>query len=195
MIQLIITLPDGSLVPTLPNELLEHRITIGSGVNCTLVVPHESVAEEHVELLLDSGEYLVADLVGGGATKINGHPIDRGVHYQLETGTKIQMGEVEAVYIASDMLGDVLLPAVEDEVQEAAAEPEASSAAFRAAPAAAAAEYPPGGYPLPVHPPGVFVPRKAARSLWVMASVAVTFVAVAAALVVGYLSSTVSIQH
>lgn len=192
MIQLIITLPDGSLVPTLPNELLEHRITIGSGVNCTLVVPHESVAEEHVELLLDSEEYLVADLVGGGVTKINGHPIERGVHYQLETGTKIQMGEVEAVYIASDMLGGG--PAVEEEDQEAVYEPEAPAAAFRAAPAAAA-DYPPGGYPLPVHPPGVFVPRKAARSLWVMASVAVTFVAVAAAVVVGYLSSTVSIQH
>lgn len=193
MIQLIITLPDGSLVPTLPNELLEHRITIGSGVNCTLVVPHESVAEEHVELLLDSEVYLVADLVGGGATKINGHPIEPGVHYQLETGTKIQMGEVEAVYIASDMLGGGI-PAVEEDVQESVSESEAP-ASFRAAPAAAAADYPPGGYPLPVHPPGVFVPRKAARSLWVMASVAVTFVAVAAAVVVGYLSSTVSIQH
>jgi len=196
MIQLIITLPDGSLVPTLPQELLEHRITIGSGVACTLVVPHDSVAEEHVELLLDSNGYLVADLVGAGATKINGHPIEPGVHYQLETGTKIQMGEVEAVYIAADMLQNAAVDA--GEVQEPESEPAgppASGVFVPAMLAVASADLPPGGYPLPAHPPGMFVPKKAARSLWVMASVAVTFVAVAAAIVAGYLSSTVSIQH
>jgi len=196
MIQLIITLPDGSLVPTLPQELLEHRITIGSGVGCTLVVPHGSVAEEHVELLLDAEEYLVADLVGGGATKINGHPVEPGVHYQLETGTKIQMGEVEAVYIAADMFGDSHASAgAFQESDSGSSGGGVAEAVVSVMPAVVSTKLPPGGYPLPVHPPGVFVPRKAARSLWVMASVAVTFVAVAAAIVVGYLSSTVSVQH
>jgi hypothetical protein len=39
----------------------------------------------------------------------------------------------------------------------------------------------------------VFVPRKAARSRWVVFSLVVTFAAVAAAVAVGYLSTTVSI--
>lgn len=208
MIKLIITLPDGSLVPSLPSELLEHRITIGSGVDNTLVVPHESVAEAHVELVLDDEGYLVADLVGGGATRINGHAIEPGVHYQLETGTTIQMGDVEAVYISTDGLtenesdGHVVAASVHS--FESDSEPGGEGGGFEAqtggpvqavaalaAPVIVAGEFPPGGYPKPVHPPGVFVPRKAARSLWVIASVAVTFVAVAAAVAAGYLSTTV----
>ena len=206
MIKLIITLPDGSLVPSLPSELLEHRITIGSGVQNTLVVPHESVAEAHVELILDDEGYLVADLVGGGATRINGHAIEPGVHYQLETGTTIQMGDVEAVYISTEGLAedeaDAQAVAVAVHSFEHDSEPEAEggheaytatpaqAVAVLAAPVTVAGEFPPGGYPKPVHPPGVFVPRKPARSLWVMASVAVTFVAVAAAVAAGYLSTT-----
>ncbi len=181
MIKLILTLPDGTL---LPHELLESRITIGSGVECTLVVPHASVAETHVELLLDTTGYLVADLVGSGATLINGHQVEMGVHYQLETGTKIQMGEVEAVYIASEPL-----------VGASQAAQSHSTHVSMAAGAVHDSGGVPGSYPLPQHPAGVFVPLKAQRSLWVMASVAVTFVAVAAALAVGYLSSTVSLQH
>lgn len=209
MIQLIITLPDGSLVPTLPSELLEYRITIGSGVGNTLVVPHESVAETHVELLLDPEGHLVADLVGGGATKINGHPVEPGTHYQLETGTVIQMGEVEAVYINADVpeghvseaesIGDegsseYDVTAAEEAGAESAVESATSAVAVAAQSAVVAQEYPPGGYPRPTHPAGVFVPRKASRSLWVMGSVAITFVAVAAACATGYLS-VVSGQH
>lgn len=211
MTKLIITLPDGSLVPSLPSELIEHRITIGSGVDNTLVVPHHSVAEIHAELILDSAGYLVADLVGNGATKINGHPIEPGLHYQLETGTTIQLGEVEAVYIAADSVAALSLESHElsDEglSNEPAPDPHvhggqafsqnhsAPSAVVAAAPLAAAGEFPIGGYPLPKHPAGVFVPKKAARSLWVIASVAITCVAVAAAVAIGYLSSTVSIAH
>jgi predicted component of type VI protein secretion system len=209
MIQLIITLPDGSLVPTLPSELLEYRITIGSGVGNTLVVPHESVAETHVELLLDPEGHLVADLVGGGSTKINGHPVEPGTHYQLETGTVIQMGEVEAVYINADIpegqapgvesfgeenASEYDAMAVEEAAVDSAMESSTSAVAVAAQPVVAAQEFPPGGYPRPAHPAGVFVPRKAARSLWVMGSVAITFVAVAAACAAGYLS-VVSGQH
>lgn len=212
MTKLIITLPDGSIVPAMPSELLERRITIGSGVDSTLVVPHDSVAETHLELIMDEGGYLVADLVGNGATKINGHAIEPGLHYQLETGTTIQMGEVEAVYIDADLLGDDLSEpelAANGVSHAASMDAHASqghsaatsrsgpvaAVAVSAAPAVASGDFPPGGYPLPKHPPGVFVPRKASRSLWVMASVAITFMAVAAAVVIGYLSSTVSIQH
>jgi hypothetical protein len=52
-----------------------------------------------------------------------------------------------------------------------------------------------GSFAPPVHPPGVFVPRKAERSLWVMASVAVTFVAVSAALVAAVLAANMTVQR
>jgi hypothetical protein len=93
--------------------------------------------------------------------------------------------------------------AVVDQSYEDASEPDgeggheaysaspAQAVAVLAAPVTVKGEFPPGGYPKPAHPPGVFVPRKAARSLWVIASVAVTFVAVAAAVAAGYLSTTV----
>ena len=172
MIKLIITMPDGSLISALPSELAETRITIGSGVSSTLVVPHETVAETHVELLMDEAGYVVADLVGGGSTLINGFPVEPGDYYRLETGTRIQMGEVEAVYIDSEAVLQTEVTAVEGTF-------DAGLAADKA---------PAGGGP----PPGVFVPRKAPRSLWVMASITVTFVAVAAAAVAGYLSVSLS---
>jgi len=186
MIKLIITLPDGSQLP-MSSELLDQRVTVGSGVDSTIVVPHESVAETHLELLLDGSGYLVADLVGGGTTSINGHAIEPGVHYQLETGTNIQLGEVEAVYIASDSSaaeGTTGTGHTESEPEgQFASNPHSMSGVFA------------GSASLPVHPPGVFVPRKPERSLWVIASVAVTFVAVAAAAAAAFLSAGTGGQH
>ncbi len=184
MTKLIITLPDGSLLPT-PAELLDQKIIIGSGVGCTIVVPHDSVAEAHVELLLDAEGYLITDLVGGGVTAINGHPIEPGAYYQLETGTQIQIGTVEAVYIAS-------------EHSEAQSEPVVTAGAknaFANSVPVSSGGAAPGSFALPVHPPEVFVPRKAERSLWVMASVAVTFVAVTAALLAAVLGANMSSQR
>jgi len=177
MIKLIITMPDGSLISALPSELAETRITIGSGVGSTLVVPHETVAETHVELLMDEVGYVVADLVGGGATLINGFAVEPGDYYRLETGTRIQMGQVEAVYIDSEAVVQAEVTAVEGTFEAAVS--------TYTAPVVGGL---PGSFPLPKHPPGVFVPRKAPRSLWVMASITVTFVAVTAAAVAGYLS-------
>lgn len=183
MIKLIITMPDGSLISALPSELAESRITIGSGVGSTLVVPHETVAETHVELLMDESGYVVSDLVGGGTTLINGFPVEPGDYYRLETGTRIQMGEVEAVYIDSEAVVQLEAAPVEGTF-EAAVAPYAGPAVGGL----------PGSFPLPKHPPGVFIPQKAPRSLWVMASITVTFVAVAAAAVAGYLSVSLSVH-
>lgn len=196
MIKLIITLPDGSVLPT-PEQMSEERVTVGSGVENTIVVPHDSVAESHLELLSDGHGYVIADLAGGGLTFINGHPIEPGVHYQLETGTSIQLGEVEAVYIAAEVAavdGDQEHPEQPQftESQEDVAAEEAFAPTVSAVPFAGVA---PGGYPLPIHPAGVFVPRKPERSLWVMASVAVTFVAVAAAAAAAVLSSSISVAR
>ena len=185
MIKLIFSLPDGVL---LTHELTESRITVGSGVGNTLVIPHETVAESHLDLVPDTSGYLVADLVGGGVTTINGHPIEPGLYYQLETGTQIQLGAVEAVYIASQPEESHGVAVVAEAVESAPEE------AFEAAGHAGSSGPAPirfGAFPVPKHPPGLFTPLKTRRSLWVLGSCAVTAVAVVAAVYVGYLSTTI----
>jgi predicted component of type VI protein secretion system len=182
MIKLILTLPSGVLMT---HEIVEPHLVIGSGVGSTLVVPDDSVAESHLELVQHETGYLVADLAGGGATQLNGHVIEPGSHYQLETGTQIQLGAVEAVYIASEAAVPLEPVAAQSSHQETAVE-------FSQALASGSAnrDLPPGAYPAPKHPPGVFVPLKTQRSLWVFGSIAVTLVAVAAAGYAGYLAVT-----
>jgi predicted component of type VI protein secretion system len=180
MIKLILTLPSGVLMT---HEVVEPHLVIGSGVGSTVVVPDESVAEGHLELVQHEGGYLVADLAGGGLTQLNGHPIEPGSHYQLETGTQIQLGAVEAVYIASESA--VSVQPMGQAPREDLAEEFEQAVAF----ASADAELPPGAYPAPRHPQGVFTPLKTRRSLWVLGSIAVTLVAVVAAGYAGYLAT------
>ena len=182
MIKLILTLPSGVLMT---HEIVEPHLVVGSGVGSTVVVPDDSVAESHLELVQHESGYLVADLAGGGLTQLNGHVIEPGSHYQLETGTQIHLGAVEAVYIASDM-AVALEPFAEHTGLEESAEGAAHPVAF----GAAEGNLPPGAYPAPRHPPGVFVPLKTERSLWVFGSIAVTLVAVLAAGYAGYLAVT-----
>ena len=183
MIKLILTLPSGVLMT---HEVVEPHLVLGSGVSSTVVVPDETVAESHLELLQYESGYLVADLVGGGLTRLNGHVIEPGSHYQLETGTQIQIGAVEAVYIASEAAVPVQ-PVVAEASEEESGEDFAHSASVGAGHQRA-----PGSYPLPTHPPGVFVPLKTQRSLWVLGSIAVTLVAVVAAGYAGYLAVTLT---
>jgi predicted component of type VI protein secretion system len=184
MIKLILTLPSGVLMT---HEVVEPHLVIGSGVGSTVVVPDESVAESHLELLQHESGYLVADLAGGGLTRLNGHVIEPGSHYQLETGTQIQLGAVEAVYIASESAASVQPIAV-----QAPEEAMAGGGAHAFASGSPNGDLPPGGYPAPRHPPGVFVPLKTQRSLWVFGSFAVTLVAVVAAGYAGYLAVTLA---
>jgi len=184
MIKLILTLPSGVLMT---HEVVEPHLVIGSGVDSTVVVPDESVAESHLELVQHESGYLVADLAGGGLTQLNGHVIEPGSHYQLETGTQIHLGAVEAVYISSES-GASVQPIAAQAPDESLAEEFSHSFAS----GSASGELPPGGYPAPRHPPGVFVPLKTQRSLWVLGSIAVTLVAVLAAGYAGYLAVTVT---
>jgi len=183
MIKLILTLPSGVLMT---HEVIEPHLVVGSGVSSTVVVPDETVAESHLELLQHESGYLVADLAGGGLTQLNGHVIEPGSHYQLETGTQIQIGAVEAVYIAAEAAVPVQ-PVSAEVSHEDSDEDFAHSAS-----GSAGLERPPGSYPPPKHPPGVFVPLKTQRSLWVLGSIAVTLVAVVAAGYAGYLAVTLS---
>jgi predicted component of type VI protein secretion system len=184
MIKLILTLPNGVLMT---HEVIEPQLIVGSGVGSTVVVPDESVAESHLELLQHESGYLVADLAGGGLTRLNGHVVEPGSHYQLETGTQIQLGSVEAVYIAADAavaLQPVTGPTREYETPREPVSPVAAGSGGGAVPS--------GSYPPPRHPPGVFAPLKTQRSLWVLTSILVTLVAVAAAGYAGYLAVTLT---
>jgi hypothetical protein len=169
------------------HEIVEPHLVIGSGVGSTVVVPDESVAESHMELVQHESGYLVADLAGGGLTQLNGHVIEPGSHYQLETGTQIHLGAVEAVYIASEAVA-----AVQPLAAQAAPEEPAEDFGHSVAIGSRDGGLPPGAYPAPKHPPGVFVPLKTERSLWVFGSIAVTSVAVVAAGYAGYLAVTLT---
>ncbi len=169
------------------HEIVEPHLVIGSGVGSTVVVPDESVADSHLELLQHESGYLVADLAGGGLTRLNGHVIEPGSHYQLETGTQIHLGAVEAVYIASEAAA-AMQPLATEASHEEPPEDFGHSVAFGSKDGG----LPPGAYPAPKHPPGVFVPLKTQRSLWVFGSIAVTSVAVVAAGYAGYLAVTLT---
>jgi hypothetical protein len=93
---------------------------------------------------------------------------------------------VEAVYIASEAA-----VAVQPLAGAAVVESDNTGAPLFDAGSGGRA-LPPGGYPRPKHPPGVFVPLKTQRSLWVLTSILVTAVAVAAAGYAGYLAVTLS---
>lgn len=183
MIKLILTLPSGVLMT---HEVVEPHLVVGSGVSSTVVVPDESVAESHLELLQHESGYLVADLVGGGLTQLNGHVIEPGSHYQLETGTQIQIGSVDAVYIASEAAVPV------QPVSVVALHEESDEDFAPAATVGAGRHRAPGSYPGPTHPPGIFVPLKTQTSLWVPGSIAITLVAVVAAGYAGYLAVTLT---
>jgi pSer/pThr/pTyr-binding forkhead associated (FHA) protein len=149
MQQIIINLPDGS---SAAYELTLPTVTVGSSMENVIIVPHESVAMEHLRITLDVSGYIIEDLAGGGATALNDYPIEPGTPYQLEDGMRIRMGETEAVYSAPQ----AVVEEVEDELVEEEPEQEVLAA--------------PGSFPKPTHPAGVFVPKKAHLSLWMVTS-------------------------
>lgn len=148
MHQLILNLPDGT---SSAYEITLPSVTVGSGMESIIIVPHESVAPVHVHITLDVSGYVVSDMAGDGTTALNDYPIEPGTAYQLEDGMRIRMGEVEAVYSA---------PQTEEALEEA----EPVEVAVEELPV-------PGSFPRPVHPPDVFVPKKAHLNLWMVASV------------------------
>lgn len=150
MQRLIFNLPDGSSVA---HEITLPDVTVGSGAENAIVVQHESVADQHIQIMLDVSGYVISDLAGNGTTWINDYPIEPGTPYQLEDGTCVRMGEIEAVYCVEQ-------PETEDEnpSEEGEPEPEEKPLAL------------PGSCQRPAHPPGVFVPKKARVNLWMVSA-------------------------
>lgn len=158
--KLTVTFPDGTQTPF---DLTLPAVTIGRGIQSTVMVPDDSVGESHVELSLDVTGYLITSLVGEGETLLNGHPLESGVAYQLESGSVIRMGQVEALYEAEQTV---------EEPEEVEADP---------------VDFPtPGSFDLPKHPAGVFVPLKGEVNVLMVASIAMAVVAVLGALWFGF---------
>lgn len=168
--KLTVTFPDGTETPF---DLNLPSVTIGRGIQSTVVVPDDSVAESHVELSLDVSGYLITSLAGEGETLLNGHPLEPGSAYQLESGSVIQIGGVQAVYDAAETMAEA--PA------EAPAQP---------------VDFPtPGSFDLPKHPPGVFAPVKSKVNFLMIASVVLVAMAVLGALVVGFSATEIRLPR
>jgi hypothetical protein len=164
--KLTVTFPDGAQTPF---DLKLPAVTIGRGIQSTVLVPDDSVAESHVELALDVTGYLITSLVADGETLLNGHPLESGVTYQLESGSVIRMGQVEALYESEQR--------VEEPVRAGGGEP---------------VDFPaPGSFELPKHPAGVFVPRKGQVNAMMVVSLLMAGVAVLGAFWFGFTAANV----
>lgn len=136
----------------------------------TIIIPHETVADLHVELTLDVTGYLVTDLVGEGATLLNGHPLEKDMSYQLEAGTQLSIGGVIAVYDCEVEPEPVAPPAPVD--------------------------FPvPGSFPRPVQPAGLFTPVKQKGSPMLVLSILLTLLALGAAGFFGMASADIHLPH
>lgn len=164
--KLTITFPDGAVSPF---DLSKPSITIGSGIQNTVILPHDSVAANHAELSLDVSGYLITDLVGEGKTLLNGYALEQGASYQLEGGTQLTFGEISALF------------EVEVEAQAQAAPKVQRQADFPA----------PGSFPAPKHAPGSFVPLKKQMNLAMILSVVLSVVAVLGAVALVLMSSEI----
>lgn len=168
--KLTVTFPDGTETPF---DLTLPAVTIGRSIQSTVVVPEDSVAETHVELSLDVTGYLITSRAGEGETLLNGHPLEAGAAYQLEPGSVIQMGSVQAVYDAE--------VAVAEEPEVSRGEP---------------VDFPmPGSFDLPKHPAGVFVPLKSRVNFMMVASVALVAIAVLGALFIGFTATEIRLPR
>lgn len=136
------------------------------------MVPDESVAEAQFELSLDVTGYVITDLAGDGSTLLNGYPLEQGVAYQVESGSVIRFGGVEALY--------------ECEVAQAAAEPTGKkSVAFPE----------PGSFERPEHPAGVFVRKKAGVNVLQVVAVVLAVLSVLAAAYFGFSAGEIGVPR
>ena len=169
MQQLIVNQSDGT---STAYELSLSTVILGSGMDCVIIVPDESVAAAHVQITLDVTGYVVSDLAGNESTFINDYPIEPGTAYQMENGMRIRMGNVEVVYVVEEEA-----PVAEESPAEA--QEEAVAAVYQVD-----ESFPvPGSFPLPRHADGAFAPAKGGVNLWLAASIVTTVLSVGFAVV------------
>lgn len=169
MQQLVINQADGT---STAYELSLSTVTIGSGMDCVIIVPDESVAPMHIQITLDVSGYVVADLAGDGTTAVNDYPIEPGTAYQMENGMRIRMGTVEVLYLIE--VEAAVVEAAASEVQDA--DSEQAYQVVESFPA-------PGSFPMPRHTDGAFAPAKSGVNLCLVACILTTLLSVGFALV------------
>jgi predicted component of type VI protein secretion system len=77
------------------HELTDEMITIGRGLDNTIVVNDPSISTHHAQLLLEGDAYRLKDLDSTNGTRVNG---DSASEMLLRFGDRIQFGSVEARY-------------------------------------------------------------------------------------------------
>lgn len=169
MQQLIINQSDGT---STAYELSLSTVTIGSAMDCVIIVPDESVAPVHIQITLDVSGYVVSDLAGNESTALNDYPIEPGTAYQMESGMRIRMGTVEVLYLIEEEAA-----AVEEAVEEV------QESGARGAYGVAESFPVPGSFPMPRHADGAFAPAKSGVNLWLAACILTTLLSVAFAVV------------
>jgi predicted component of type VI protein secretion system len=164
MQQLVINQSDGT---STAYELSLSTVTIGSGMDCVIIVPDESVAPMHIQITLDVSGYVVSDLAGNESTSVNDYPIEPGTAYQMESGMRIRMGTVEVLYLIEEEAA-----AVDEAVAEVQdADSHATYAVTESFPI-------PGSFPMPRHADGAFAPAKSGVNLWLAACILTTLLSV-----------------
>ena len=84
-----------------PREIafLRDEFLLGRGENCDVVIPHESISQEHVRIKKLKPGYVIFDLKSKNGTFINGRPI---VENLLKEGMSVRIGQIDFVFHAAN---------------------------------------------------------------------------------------------
>jgi predicted component of type VI protein secretion system len=74
---------------------------IGSSRDSCIVIPGDGVEPIHARILFDRGGYFLEDL-SGGATRVNGRPLNRNRLHHLNVGDEVRLGSVELRFEAAE---------------------------------------------------------------------------------------------
>src|SRR5438874_5500561 len=93
------------------HELVDLAITIGRGLDNTIVVNDQSISTHHAQLLLEGDTYRLKDLNSTNGTRVNSKLVTEAV---LRFDDRIRFGEAEARYESSEVGGSKPLPKPEE---------------------------------------------------------------------------------
>ena len=74
---------------------MRDEFLLGRGENCDVVIPHESISQEHVRIKKLKPGYVIFDLKSKNGTFINGRPI---VENLLKEGMSVRIGQIDFVF-------------------------------------------------------------------------------------------------
>ncbi|MBL4623543.1 MAG: FHA domain-containing protein, partial [Flavobacteriales bacterium] len=86
---------------------------LGRGTECDLVLNGKGLSRKHVEIIFQSGRFVINDLDSLNGLKVNGYKVSRVI---LEEGDAIKLGEVHLTFTSGESElspdGDAIAPAI-----------------------------------------------------------------------------------